>query len=130
MPGNLLDEENVLRLLSLPWFRTGTMPDELRRELISRLETVKSRAIRAAIVELLEKDPAPIDSVAYDTYRMHLVAQRWMLSREDRKKRKAALKSFKSICEKRFTQDYIMLRFLEATPMINAFDNSCHVLIY
>jgi hypothetical protein len=69
-----------------------------------------------AIVELLEKNPAPTDSFAYDTYRLHLVVQRWMLSREDRKKRKAALKSLKSIGEKRFTQDYIMLPFMEAAP--------------
>jgi formylglycine-generating enzyme required for sulfatase activity len=116
MPGNLLDEENVLRLLSLPWFRTGTIPDELRWELISRLETGISRDIRSAIVELLEKNPALTDSFAYETYRLHLVVQRWMLSREDRKKRKAVLKSLKSIGEKRFIQDYIMLRFMESVP--------------
>lgn len=116
MPGNLLNEENVLRLLRLPWFRTGTMPNELRLELISQLDTSKSQAIRAAIVNLLEMNPAPKESFAYENYRLNLVIQRWMLSREDRQKRKEAVKSLKCIGEKSIVKDYTMLRFLEATP--------------
>ncbi|UCH95178.1 MAG: formylglycine-generating enzyme family protein [Candidatus Aminicenantes bacterium] len=116
MPENLVSEENVLRLIRLPWFRTGTMPDELRWALISRLDINKSQAIRTAIIDLLENNPPPKESFAYDTYRLHLVAQRWMLSRKDRKKRKEMLKSLKTITEKRYIQDYILLRFLESAP--------------
>ncbi len=116
MPENLVSEENMLRLLRLLWFQTGSMPDELRWALISRLDTGKSKAIRSAIVDLLEKNPPPTGSFADESYRLHLVVQHWMLFREDRQKRKAMLRSLKSTGEKSIVQDYTLLRFLEAAP--------------
>ncbi len=116
MPENLLNEENVLHLLRLPWFRTGAIPDELRWELINQLDTGKSRIIRTAIVEVLEKNPAPTDSFAYESYRLYLAVQRWILSLADWQKSKAALKPLKSAAEKDIVKDYTMLRFLEADP--------------
>ncbi len=116
MPENLLEEENLLRLIRLPYFHKGVIPDELRWKLIGELDIDKSKAIRAAIIELLEKNPPPRESVAYDTYRLHLVVQRWLLSGKDRKRRKEMLKSLRMIDAKHIQQDYTLLRFLESVP--------------
>jgi len=116
MPENLITEENMLRLLRLPWFRTGTIPDELRWELISELNTEKSQAIRAAIIELLEKNPAPEESFAYDAYHLNLVVQKWMLSRKSRKQRQQMLATLQSVQQTKIIQDYTLLRFLESAP--------------
>ncbi len=116
MPAALIREENVLRMIRLPWFRTGSIPDGPRWELTRRLDPDKSRAVRAAIVELLEKNPAPKGSYAYDTYRLHLVLQRWMLSRKDRKRRREMLKAMKRVPEKQIIQDYTRLQYRETMP--------------
>jgi len=44
MPQGLIAEANLLRLIRLPWFRTGSMPDELRWALIGELDIEKSNA--------------------------------------------------------------------------------------
>ncbi|NIM18236.1 MAG: hypothetical protein GTO45_40055, partial [Candidatus Aminicenantes bacterium] len=116
MPEDLIREENLLRLIRLPWFRTGSMPDELRWALISELDIEKSKVIRTAVIELLEKNPAPRESFAFDSYRLNLVVQRWMLSRKERRKRRQVLKSLRTIDDKRIMQDYTLLRFLESAP--------------
>lgn len=45
MNGKLLREENLLRLIRLPWFRTGSIPDEFRLPLIRELDREKEQAI-------------------------------------------------------------------------------------
>jgi formylglycine-generating enzyme required for sulfatase activity len=115
MAENLINEENLLHLIRLPWFRTGSIPDELRWALISELEPRKSRVIRTSIIELLEKNPPPKESFAFDTYRLQLVVQRWMISRKNRKQRKEMIDKLRTVSEKEIVQDYILLRFLDST---------------
>ncbi|MGD2091128.1 MAG: formylglycine-generating enzyme family protein [Candidatus Aminicenantes bacterium] len=116
MPGNLINEENLMRLLRLSWFRTGTMPEELRWELMTALDKEIHKAIRSALIELLENNPAPEESAAYDDYRLNVAVQHWLLSRLDRKKRRERLKSLKEFNEVHIEQDYTLVRFLESTP--------------
>lgn len=116
MSAALIREENVLRMIRLPWFRTGSIPDETRWELIRQLDPARIRAVRTAIVDLLEKNPAPKGSYAYDTYRLHLVLQRWMLSRKDRKRRREILKAMKRIPKEQVIQDYTLLQDRESMP--------------
>ena len=58
MPTGLVTEANLLKLIRLPWFRTGLIPDEVRWLLINELAPERQRAVRVALIELLEKDPA------------------------------------------------------------------------
>ena len=116
MPRDLISEDHLLRLLRLPWFRTGTMPDEIRWELITALDKEIHKAIRAALIDLLENNPPPGDSAAYDDYRLNLAVQRLLLSRLERKKCKERLKSLKEFNEVQIQQDYTLVRFLESTP--------------
>jgi formylglycine-generating enzyme required for sulfatase activity len=116
MPGNLISEENLLRLLRLPWFRTGVMPEELRWEMMTALDKEINKAIRTALIDLLENNPAPEESAAYDDYRLNVAVQRWLLSRLDRKKRRERLKSLKEFNAMHIEQDYTLVRFLESTP--------------
>jgi formylglycine-generating enzyme required for sulfatase activity len=76
------------------------------------LDPEQSRAICAALVEVLEQNPPPKDTVAYDPYRLNLVVQRWMLSRKSRKRRRELRESLQNISEQQRVQDYTLLRFL------------------
>ena len=64
MNRGLVKEKNLLRLIRLPWFRSGAMPDDVRWLLIRELDRDKEKAIRSAIIELLEKNPPPKETFA------------------------------------------------------------------
>lgn len=114
MPESLVREENLLKLARLPWFRAGAMPDELRWELIRELDSEKEKAIREAIIELLETTSPPEETVAADTYQLNLVVQRWLL-RRDRKRKREMLRAIKNLPQSRVVRDYTILRFLESS---------------
>lgn len=114
-PG-LITEENLLRLLRLPWFRQGVIPDQVRSRLIEELSEAEERAVREAIVELLERNPAPGDSVSANRYELDLVVQRLALHRKDPKERRAALKELAGFPRRDLVQDFAMLKLLEETP--------------
>ena len=88
MPENLVTEANLLRLIDLPWFRTGAIPDEIRFELIRHLNSEQDRQTRQAIVELIEQNPAAADTFAFETQALEIAVNRDLLSRS--KKRRAA----------------------------------------
>jgi hypothetical protein len=114
MGESLLREDNLLRLARLPWFRTGTMPDELRWALIGELEQEKERAVRQALIKLLEDNPPPEESFAHDAYQLNLVVQRWRWL-GDRRSRRKMLEAVGALPQRQVQQDYTLLRFLEST---------------
>jgi tetratricopeptide (TPR) repeat protein len=113
MPEGLVKEANVLKLIRLPWFRSGSMPDELRWSLIRKLDREKEQAIRAAIIELMEKHPPPQETFAADAYQLNLVVQRWLFRRE-RKRRREMLKALKTLPQSPPFHDYTLMRFLDS----------------
>jgi formylglycine-generating enzyme required for sulfatase activity len=115
MGENLVKEENLLRLVRLPWFRTGSMPDELRWHLIQELDGEKERAIRSAIIGLLEKNPPPKESFADDAYQLNLVAQRWLRG-PGKEKRRELSRALEEIPQGNVIRDYTLVRFLESAP--------------
>lgn len=55
---NLLTEENLLRLFSLPWFRVGVIPDAVREKLMRELSAASEGKVRHTIAELMERAAA------------------------------------------------------------------------
>ncbi|MDM8535878.1 formylglycine-generating enzyme family protein [Desulfobacterales bacterium HSG17] len=106
-----VSENALLTLIQLPWFKTGTMPDDLRLELISRLDKEKLAVIRQAVYDVLEKDSPPEDSEAWEAYCLNLGVLKWMISPEKRK----YLKEIKEN-EQRIIRDYTLLRLLDSAP--------------
>lgn len=77
---SVVNEENLLKLIRLPWFRDGLIPDQARRVLLDALQRSIEVAARRRIVELLESSPPPTGSVAADRYELDLVVQRAALN--------------------------------------------------
>lgn len=113
LPPGLLTETNLLKLIRLPWFRVGTIPDEVRWLLINELAVERQRAVRAALVELLERDPAPPETFASDQYRLNLFAQRWLQSRT-RKRLRELTALVKQLPRSQVVRDLTLIRFLES----------------
>ncbi|HEU4767863.1 MAG TPA: hypothetical protein VFS77_10820, partial [Pyrinomonadaceae bacterium] len=55
---NLVTEDNLLRLFSLPWFRTGAIPDALREKLVRELTAGSEAKVRKTIDELMARAAA------------------------------------------------------------------------
>ena len=112
----LLTEYNLLRLVRLPWFREGAMPDELRVELMEALDAKAVEAVREVIVEVLESNPPPEETIAAQRHAMNLVAQRLSLHARDRKKRKQLEREAAEVPRHLIQQDYAFLKLLENAP--------------
>lgn len=113
MPPGLVTEANLLKLIRLPWFRVGAIPDEVRWLLINSLAPAQQQAVRAALIELLERDPAPLETFANDQYRLNLSAQRWLQSRT-RKRLRELLQTIKQLPRNQVLRDLTLIRFLES----------------
>jgi hypothetical protein len=91
MPEGLLSESNLCRLVRLMWFRDGAIPEDVRSRLVAALDPLIHEAVRRAIVELLEANPAPTGTLAEQQRRLHLLAQRAALDkRQGRQLRREA----------------------------------------
>lgn len=113
----LVSEKHLLRLLSLPYFRSGVIPDELRWQFIQQLGADNESAVRLALVTILEKNPPPNESFAADNYQLNLVVQRWLV--------RPSLKRWLKVRERvqgtnpaRILQDLTLVKFVEvASPL-------------
>lgn len=62
---DLTDEYNVLRLIRLPWFRSGFIPDRLRRLLINQLPPEIYDEVRRTIIDIM-RGPEEADGTQDD----------------------------------------------------------------
>ncbi|TAE47395.1 MAG: hypothetical protein EAZ89_18030 [Bacteroidetes bacterium] len=71
---------SLFKLVSLPWFRQGLIPDEHRDVLIRELEPVRQQLARETIVQALRDNPPPAGSYAADEHRLNLAVQEVQLA--------------------------------------------------
>ena len=116
MDAALIGEKSLLRLTRLPWFRAGSIPDELRLQLIGELDQQREGEIRLAIIGLLEKNVPPEKSFAAATRQLDIVVQRSLLSRRDHSKLRQTLVDLKKFSPNEIARDYVLTRFLESAP--------------
>jgi len=112
-PG-LVTEQNLLKLVRLPWFRRGSIPDELRLALIQELGQDTERAVREAIVDLLEKNPAPKETYASDARQFEILFQRYWLDRQNSKKRGDLIRALRGMPDDEIAQNYTLLQSAES----------------
>jgi rhamnose transport system substrate-binding protein len=111
---NLVTERNLLKLIQLPWFRTGSIPDPVRLRLIESLGVANEQAAREAIIDLLERSAAPNrGSYAYREWNLTFLSQIALQHRRQPKRLKSTL------CEippAETARDYVLLRLAEKAP--------------
>jgi len=116
MERGLIREQNLTRLIRLPWFRKGSMPDEMRWTLIGHLQPNREKAIRSSLVRLLEENPPPqtmSNTFATDAYQLTLFVQQWLYLRT-RKSFRNALKLMKTLSTGELYRDKTVIRYLES----------------
>jgi formylglycine-generating enzyme required for sulfatase activity len=115
-PEQSLDEAALWRLLRLPWFREGAIPDEIRLELVRSLDADLDRRVRQFLIETLERNPAEEGTFAADERRLDIAVQRAYLAGDDRRARKDAIEEIEHITPGELERDYTLLRLLSDRP--------------
>jgi len=87
--GELLREEHLLHLVTLPWFRDGFMPPEVRNELVDALDESTERAIRRTLARMLELDPPDATTAAGRWHEAQMFVQAVLANPDDREVRAA-----------------------------------------
>ncbi|MCB9264847.1 MAG: N-acetylmuramoyl-L-alanine amidase [Lewinellaceae bacterium] len=87
---NLLTVDNLLQLTCLPWFTEGRIPPAARLSLIEWMEAAHPallEQIRTRLVDILQENPPPADSAAFEDYRMNVALNEWLTTRDQRHRR-------------------------------------------
>lgn len=81
----LTKEENVLPLVSLPWFRKSEMPESLRRVLLKELSAEDKKMVKGAILHLLQLHPLIADEYHPDffDYQLYIALERVRMNPKD-----------------------------------------------
>ncbi|HEX8492775.1 MAG TPA: hypothetical protein VF658_08045 [Pyrinomonadaceae bacterium] len=113
----VINEETVLRLVSLPWFRRGEIPDDIRWQLVRELKTEEEKEVRAALVHFLESPESqpPAETLAADTHLVQLLTQIW-LYRHDRRGFRELVRLLKKLPLSYLYRDRTLVRFIRHVP--------------
>lgn len=109
-----IDVESLTRLVSLPWFHGNRLDDELRWQLLKQFGGETENSVRAAIIELLEKNTPSNNSVAADLYHLNLAVQKWLFERT-RKTYQELKAVINTLPRAEVYNDYVLIRFLESS---------------
>jgi formylglycine-generating enzyme required for sulfatase activity len=113
-----LDERPLRRLIRLPWFREGVIPDEIRYRLVQSVERGDpelARAVREHLIGVLETQVVAEGTFAADERRLDIVVQQAALART-RRERKEAFREVEHLSPGELRRDYTLIRLIEEKP--------------
>ncbi|GAB4420627.1 MAG: hypothetical protein OHK0039_34470 [Bacteroidia bacterium] len=108
-----VNEENMRRLFYLPYFRSGSIPDELRTQLVDELDPQVRKRIHAAVLEVLAQNPPPKGSYAAERVKGHMTLQRWGMAAGTWNERRKLSSEIETMVERNEIEDPVMWRHLE-----------------
>jgi MFS transporter, OFA family, oxalate/formate antiporter len=117
MPPGLLTERSVLSLFRLPWFRNGSIPEDKRLELQSRLDPDKQQVYRA-IKEVLEQNKPDSGTFARNTQEMYIKLQEYLLSPKERRDLREFTRLPETVGERAILEDHFVLKHLESAARL------------
>lgn len=110
-----LDLDNLLAINRLDWFVNGKIPKQVRVELIEYLEKNDAEllaSIRVYIHELLQNNPPPEDSAAFEDYQMSVVTNQMLMENDDEKQKELEAE-FKEMMKAGAEPDFTVLKYLD-----------------
>jgi hypothetical protein len=113
---DLVDEDNLLRLVRLPWFRFGSIPDEIRSLLVDRLDPGETLSVREALVGLLERQKVPANSLAAQRRVLDLAVQRYAIAPQLRSSRRQLRRALEQLTGRGEISDHAVLQLLDKAP--------------
>ncbi len=118
-PGNdrPLEEDSVLRVISLAWFREGSIPDEIRQLLISGMQAGAEATIRETIIRLLAANPAPVGSYAEEDRQWEILGHRARIEKDKRRIRRDARRLSVKAPAAAMRRRFVAAQLLHSSPV-------------
>jgi formylglycine-generating enzyme required for sulfatase activity len=107
--------DNLLEINRLPWFVEGKIPQQVREELLLFLEKNDAAFLQVArqhLHELMQNNPPPKDSAAFEDYQMNVVINEMMMD-NDGKRQKELEEQFRKMVEAGVEPDFTVLKYLD-----------------
>ena len=112
-PKGQLSSLDLLKMIQLPWFIKGLMPDKLRYSLIRSLGEKDTVRVREVIVDVLKENPSQEGEPGFHLHTLNLAIQKWAISPESRKLKKQWRKKLSEIPEADILQDYTLVKQID-----------------
>ena len=111
-----LTESHVIQLIRLPWFKKGSIPDDIRYQLIQALEPTDHTKVRQTIINVLDDNKVEQGAPGFDIYTLNMAIQKWSLLPESRQLKKRVVEHLERLTEDEICQDYTLIRLLDTLP--------------
>ncbi len=111
----LVSLDNLLEINRLSWFIDGKIPKQVRLELVEYLEkndSVFLKIVREHLHELLQNNPPPKDSAAFEDHQMNIVLNEMMMT-DDKARQKELETALKKLLEAGVEPDVTVLKYLD-----------------
>ncbi len=111
----LLTVDQLNSLTRLPWFVEGQIPPESRATLVDHLQQEHPETLqeaRTGLLTILQENPPPEDSTAWDDYQLQLSLNEW-LSTKDPKRKKELEQQIADLLDQGVEADFVALKYLE-----------------
>lgn len=112
----MIAEESLLRLIRLPWFRAGSIPDEIRAVLVDQLDAREMTTVRETLLRLLERQALPSGSLAAEQHGLDLAVQRYAIAPQVRSTRHELRRALERSAGKGDISDYAVVQLLDKVP--------------
>ncbi|MEM7373600.1 MAG: WG repeat-containing protein [Bacteroidota bacterium] len=106
---------NLLKLVRLPWFRDGDIPDDVRELLIPNLNKKDAALVRTVLVDMLKNNPPPSGSYAEAEHELLLAVQEAQLY-EDLTHKVQVVRQAQEYSMNHEIRDFTVVRYLKSVP--------------
>lgn len=111
----LTSPPNLLKLVRLPWFQDGDIPDEVRELLIPQLDKKTAKLVRQVLVEMLKNNPPPSGSYAEAEHELLLAVQEAQLY-DDLAHKVQVVRQAQEYSMNHEIRDFTVIRYLKSVP--------------
>jgi len=112
-PDGHLSSVDLIKLIQLPWFVKGIMPDQLRYTLIRSLDTNDTQKVRNVIIKVLKENASKEGEPDFHLYTLNLAIQKWALSPESRQLKRQWRKMLAEMPESDILQEYTLVKQID-----------------
>ena len=108
----VFEEATLMKICRLAMFRKGIIPNDLRLKLVQTLDEETERIARQAIIEVIETEKPPANSVAAYQHEQQWTIQQWELKKAKGKLRRLVSNNLEDMLRRGEIQDPVALHYL------------------
>ena len=113
MGETLVTEARLRRMLRIPWFRQGAIPDPMRVALVETIPPERHRALREAVLQVLEYNEPSGGCYAANRHEAYKTVQQWEMAGGQWLQRRRLTEQIEDLVERNEIDDMVVMDRLE-----------------